>query len=100
MASSAVTEGQGQVFIGPGLSPLKRNITIIAVMGIIVVVLGIAIHQGTGAIGSTIVAMLLIIGFILFLRMIAPVPFTIALEPEPLLQRRQNGDWISLSRAD
>jgi hypothetical protein len=100
MASSAAAEGQGQVFIGPGLSPLKRNITIFAVFGIIVVVLAIAIHQGTGAIGSTIVAMALIIGFILFLRMIAPVPFTITLEPEALVKRSQNGEVIEVRWED
>src|SRR5215469_12244415 len=99
MASSA-TAGQGQIFIGPGLSPLKRNITIIAVASIIIVVLAIAIHQGTGAIGSTIVTMLLIIGFILFLRMIAPIPFTIALEPEALVKRSQNGEVIEVRWED
>ena len=100
MASSASAEGREQVFIGPGLSPLKRNITIIAVAGVTVAVLGIAIHQGTGAIGSTIVAMLLITGFIIFLRMIAPVPFTITLEAEALVKRSKNGEVIEVRWED
>jgi hypothetical protein len=100
MASQAAAEGQGQAFIGPGLSPLKRNITILAVACIIIVVLAIAIRQGSGAIGSTIVAMLLIIGFILFLRMIAPVPFTITLEPEAIVKRSTNGELIEVRWED
>jgi hypothetical protein len=96
MESSSAIEGQGQVFIGPGLSPLKRNITILAVLSIIIVVLAIALRQGAGALGSTIAALLLIIGFILFLRMIAPVPFTITLEPEALVKRSKNGEVIEV----
>ena len=100
MASPAAAEGQGQAFIGPGLSPLKRNITIFAVACIIIVVLLIAVRQGTGAIGSTIVAMLLIIGFIIFLRIIAPVPFTITLEPEVLVKRNVKGEVVEVRWED
>ena len=101
MTSSSAEHGQ--VFVGPGLSPFKRNVTIIGVLGVTLLVLWIAIHQGASAMGSTIIALLLIGGFVLFLRIIAPVPFTIAVEPEALFKRSRNGEvtevrWEDLTR--
>jgi hypothetical protein len=40
--------------------------------------------------------MLLIIGFIIFLRIIAPVPFTIELQPEALIKRSSKGEVIEI----
>ncbi len=94
MASSSAA--QGQVFIGPGLSPFKRIATIFGVIVVTAIVLWIAIREGSSSIGSTIVAILLIIGFIIFLRIIAPVPFTITLEPEALVKRSRNGEVIEV----
>ena len=94
MASSSVTHGQ--VFLGPGLSPFKRIVTIIGVFGVTGLVLWIAIHQGVSAIGSTIAACLFILGFIIYLRIVAPVPFTINLEPEVLTKRSRNGETIEV----
>ncbi len=97
MASSAA---QGQVFVGPGLSPFKRIVTIVAVLGLTALVLWIALRQGTSALGSTIAALILITGFVIFLRIIAPVPFTIALEPEALVKRSRNGEVIEIRWED
>src|SRR2546427_10303291 len=94
MASSSST--QSKIFIGPGLSPFKRIVTIIGVLGITALVLWIAIHQGASAIGSTIVAVLFILGFVIYLRIVAPVPFTIELEPEALIKRSRNGEVIEV----
>jgi hypothetical protein len=98
MAPSAAA--QGQIFIGPGLSPFKRIVTILGVMGITALVLWIALYQGISAIGSTIAAILLIAGFVLYLRIIAPVPFTIALEQEALVKRTQRGEVIEVRWED
>ena len=91
---------QEQVFIGPGLSPFKRFVTIFGVIFLISLVLWIAIYQGAlqggSAVGSTIVAILFILGFIYYLRLIAPVPFTINLEPEALVKRSKNGEVIEI----
>ena len=91
MASSAAT--QGQIFVGPGLSPFKRAVTILGVLGLIALVLWIAIYQGISVIGSTIAALLLITGFVFYLRIIAPIPFTIELEEKalPKKNREKNG---------
>src|SRR6266568_9146871 len=83
---------QEHTFIGPGLSPFKRIVTIIGVVGITALVLAIALHQGASAIGSTIAAVLFILGFVIYLRIVAPVPFTITLEPEAVVKRNKNGE--------
>ena len=98
MASSAAA--QGQIFIGPGLSPFKRIVTILGVLGITTLVLWIAIHQGITAIGSTIAAFVFISGFVIYLRIIAPVPFTIALEQEALVKRTRKGEVIEVRWED
>jgi hypothetical protein len=100
--SSATNE---QVFIGPGLSPFKRIVTILGVICLIVVVLWIAVYQHSvrndvSAIGSTIAALLLIGGFIYYLGLIAPVPFTITVGPQGVFKRSRKGDAIDLCWED
>lgn len=89
-----------QVFIGPGLSPFKRWVTRFGIVFIFALVLWIAIHegalQGGEAIGSTIVAMLFVLGFVWYLRMIEPIPFTISMEPEALVKRSKKGEVIEI----
>ena len=97
MASSAA---QGQVFVGPGLSPFKRIVTIVAVLGLTALVLWIALRQGVSVIGSTIAALLLITGFVSYLRIIAPVPFTIELEEKALVKRNKKGEVIEIRWED
>jgi hypothetical protein len=97
---SSTATGHERVFVGPGLSPFKRVITILGVIGLTVLVLWIALHEGTPAIGSTIVGVLFIVGFVIFLRMIEPVPFTINLEEETLAKRSKNGDVIEVRWED
>ena len=105
MASSAAA--QAKVFIGPGLSPLKRIVTIFGVIFLLTLILWIGMYQGFlqggSAIGSTIVALLFVLGFIYYLRLIAPVPFTIELANEALIKRSKKGEvveirWENLTR--
>ena len=98
MASSSVA--QGQVFIGPGLSRFKSVVTTLGVIGVTALVLWIAIHQGASAVGSTIAAIVFIFGFILYLRIVAPVPFTIMLAPDALVKRSRNGEVIEIAWSD
>ncbi len=98
MASSATA--QGQIFTGPGLSPFKRTVTILGVLALTALVLWIAIYQGISVIASTIAALLLITGFVIYLRMIAPIPFTIALEQEALVKRNKKGEVIAICWED
>lgn len=98
MASSATA--QAKVFIGPGLSLFKRLVTIFGVIFLLALILWIGIYQGFlqggSAIGSTIVAVLFVLGFIYYLRLIAPVPFTIELGEEMLIKRSKKGEVIEI----
>lgn len=101
MASSSIAPEH--IFVGPGLSPFKRIVTVFGVIALAVLVLVIAIHQGVSAIGSTIAAVLFILGFAYYLRLVAPVPFTIRLEPEKLVKESKRGEvievrWENLTR--
>ena len=98
MASSSIASEQ--VFIGPGLSPFKRIVTILGVIGITLLVFWIAIYQGISTVGSTIAAVLFILGFVIYLRIVAPVPFTITLEPEMLAKRSSKGEAIEIRWED
>ena len=89
-----------QTFIGPGLSPFKRIVTLLSVLGVTALVLWIALHEGASAIGSTIAAILFIIGFIIYLRIIAPVPFTITLGPQAVVKRGHYGEVIEVRWED
>ena len=98
MASSPAT--QDQVFIGPGLSLFKKVVTVLGLLGITGLVLWIAIHQGASAVGSTIAAIVFITGFVLYLRIVAPIPFTIELEATALIKRSGNGEIILIPWED
>ena len=94
-----------QVFIGPGLSPFKRLITILGVICLIALVLWIAIYQHSArndasVIGSTIAALLFISGFIYYLNLVAPVPFTITVSPQGVFKRNHKGDAVDLPWED
>jgi len=99
MASSPAA--YGQEFIGPGLSRFKLIVTILGLVFSVAIVLWIALHQMqqgsvASAIGSTIAALLFILGFIYYLRLIAPVPFTITLERDALVKRSRRGEVIEI----
>src|SRR5206468_6071250 len=70
------------------------------ILGITALVLAIAVHQGASAIGSTIAAVLFILGFVIYLRIVAPVPFTITLEPGAVVKRSKNGEVIEVRWED
>jgi hypothetical protein len=97
---SSPTTAHERVFIGPGLSPFKRIVTIIGIIGVTALVLWIALHEGVPAVGSAIVAILFILGFIIYLRIVEPVPFTINLETEALVKRSKNGEVIEVRWED
>ncbi len=98
MTSSSVTHEQ--TFIGPGLSRFKSVVTTVGVISVTALVLWIAIHQGASAVGSTIAAIVFIFGFILYLRIVAPMPFTITLAPDGLVKRSRNGEVVEIAWSD
>jgi hypothetical protein len=103
MASSPMTHKQE--FIGPGLSRFKLIVTILGLIFIVAIVLWIAVRQmqqgavGT-AVGSTIAAILFILGFVIYLRIVAPVPFTISLTEQALIKRSGKGETVTIRWED
>ena len=100
MASSSVSSEQ--MFLGPGLSLFKRIVTILLVIGLVALVLWIAVyqhdaHSDASVIGSTIAAILFIGGFVYYLMIIAPVPFTITLSAEGVNKKSKRGEDIILT---
>jgi hypothetical protein len=96
MIPTSEAQPQAQVFIGPGLSLFKRIMTAFGLVVVAGVVVLIAIHEGLPAIGSTIVALLFIGGFIMYLRIIAPIPFTIEVGSVSVVKRSRNGEVIDV----
>ncbi|MBX5451869.1 hypothetical protein [Thermogemmatispora sp.] len=94
MVSSALAEPR--TFVGRGLSPMKRLVTAVALFAITLAVLLIALREGLSAIGSTIAALLFIAGFIYYLWIIAPRPFTITVSAEEIVKRDQHGEVVAL----
>ncbi|GCE48129.1 hypothetical protein EI42_04127 [Thermosporothrix hazakensis] len=101
MASSSPAQEQGQIFIGPGLSRFKLVVTTLGIIGAVGVVLWIAYYQiPSFGVGSTILALLFILGFVYYLRLIAPVPFTISLTEEGVIKRNKRGEEIKVRWED
>jgi hypothetical protein len=100
MVMATSSTAHGQVFIGPGIRPAKLILTVVGVLGIVVIVLLIAMREGASAIGSTIVGLLFVAGFVIYLRIVAPIPFTITLEPEALVKRSRNGEVVEVRWED
>jgi hypothetical protein len=103
MASSSVSAEQ--IFIGPGLSPFKRIVTILGLLGSVALVLWIAIyqhnaHNDASVVGSSIAAILFIGGFGYYLMLIAPIPFTITLSAEGVNKSNKRGETIMLAWDD
>lgn len=76
-------------FSSPGLTPLRRYGTaaMLFVLGLFVV--GIVWYEGHSGIGAAVLGALLIAGFVWYLRMIRPAPFTLKLMPEGLVRQEQ-----------
>jgi hypothetical protein len=76
-------------FSSPGLTPLRRYGTaaMLFVLGLFVV--GIVLYEGHSGIVAAVLGALLIAGFIWYLRMIRPAPFTLRLLPEGLERKEQ-----------
>ncbi len=103
MASSSVA--QEQEFFGPGLSLFKRIVTVIGLIGIVALILWIAVYQhmnrnDASVIGSTIAAILFVAGFAYYLRLVAPVSFTITIKPTALVRKTGKGEVIDLAWED
>ncbi|HEY7124547.1 MAG TPA: hypothetical protein VH540_11390 [Ktedonobacterales bacterium] len=73
-------------FSSPGLTPGRRYGTAIMLFVLGLFVIGVVFYEGRSALISAIMGLLLIAGFIWYLRMIAPAPFTLKITPEAFIR--------------
>jgi hypothetical protein len=78
-------------FPSPGLTPGRRYGTAIMLLVLGLFVVGVIWYEGRSGLVAAILGALLIAGFVWYLRMIAPAPFTLKLTPEALV-REQAGE--------
>ncbi|GEM_PF-1672978 len=106
-ASQTLPSGSHRVitreFSSPGLTPARRYGTAIMLFLLGVFIIGVVFYSGGPLIVSAVLGFLLMAGFIWYLRMIAPAPFTLRLTPEGLVRQEQSGaplviPWDSIAR--
>ncbi len=86
---SASHRVEQRTFASPGLTRGKRYGTAIMLFVLGLFVIGVVWYQGGSVMVSAILGFLLIAGFVWYLRMIAPAPFTLELTPEGLARQEQ-----------
>jgi hypothetical protein len=84
-------------FASPGLTPARRYGTAVMLFVLGLFVIGVVFYEGRSAIASAALGLLLIAGFIGYLRMIAPAPFTLRITPEGLIRQEKSGDPLVIS---
>jgi hypothetical protein len=94
---------EASTFASPGLTPGKRYGTAIMLFVLGVFVIGVVWYQGGSVIVSAILGALLIAGFVWYLRLIAPAPFTLSLTAEGLTRQEQGQEplvipWGEMAR--
>lgn len=67
-------------WVSPGVSARKRILTGFGVALVAILFFFIAIHEGASALVSTIIGVIFIGGFVGYLRIVAPTPFTLRLD--------------------
>lgn len=90
-------------WISPGVSLRKRWLTGIGVLIASAVFFFIALHEGATMLVSTLIGIVFIGGFIGYLRVIAPTPFTIRLDSEGIARSERNGEpqmigWANVAK--
>ena len=79
-------------FSSPGLTPLRRYGTAAMLFVLGLFVIGIVLYEGHSGIGAGVLGALLIAGFVWYLKMIAPAPFTLSLTPEGLMRKESSAE--------
>ncbi len=92
-----------QVWISPGVSPRKRLLTALAILGAAALFVLIAAHEGASMWVSTLIGVVFIGCFIWYLRIVAPTPFTLRLDTNGIARAEPNGapvaiPWTELAR--
>jgi hypothetical protein len=103
-ADSAVAPPQNaNEWVSPGVSVRKRWLTGIGVAIASAVFFYIALSEGATMLVSTLIGIIFIGGFIGYLRVVAPTPFTIRLSDEGISRSERNGEpqliaWANVAK--
>jgi hypothetical protein len=73
---------------------------VLLVIAIVAFVFWVALHEGVSAIGSTIAALLFILGFVYYLRIVVPVAFVLRLEADKIVKQDRRGEMIEVRWED
>jgi hypothetical protein len=84
-------------WICPGVPPVRRIITGIGVTAAAALFFFLALWQGATMLVSTIIGIVFIGGFVGYLRVVAPVPFTLALDGEGLSRTERGGEPLRIA---
>jgi hypothetical protein len=89
--------------VSPGVSPSKRLLTGLGIALAAAVFIFIAVHEGGPIWVSTLIGIVFIGCFIWYLRIVAPAPFTLRLQPGSITRTSGEGEpvtipWVELAR--
>jgi|GEM_PF-412703 len=87
---------EAREWISPGVSLRKRWLTGIGVALAALIFLGVSLYEGSTALVSTLIGIVFIAGFIGYLRVVAPRPFTLRLDAQGITRTERNGEPVSV----
>jgi hypothetical protein len=101
--TGASTPGAAQLWASPGVSIQKRWLTGGGVALAAALFIFIAVHEGASMWVSTLIGIVFIGCFIWYLRIVAPTPFTLALDQQGLTRTERDAEpmgipWASMAR--
>ena len=84
-------------WVSPGVSTRKRILTGIGVTLVAILFFFIAVHEGAPALVSTIIGVIFISGFVGYLRVIAPTPFTLRLDERGVTRANRGAEPLLIT---
>lgn len=83
-------------WVSPGVSPRKRVLTGIGVALATVIFFVIAKSEGASSLVSTVIGIVFIAGFVGYLRVVAPIPFTLTLDAEGITRTERGAEPVTI----
>lgn len=95
--------GDAQIWVSPGVGPRKRLLTGLGIALAAAVFILIAVYQGGPIWVSTLIGIVFIGCFVWYLRIVAPTPYTLALDGAGMTRQERGGEpvtipWTGLAR--
>jgi hypothetical protein len=89
-----LTRGEAREWASPGVGVRKRWLTGIGVAAASILFFLIALWEGAGMVVSTLIGVVFIAGFVGYLKVVAPAPFTIRLDAEGIARGERGGEPV------